>query len=308
MRFFRATLNTISASLLLPLCFYLCFMPLTSTLFAATESNDVSKTLEQDVAEHIQAANSKNSDDSEGSKTSRFLDKWIINGNAIGNSIGAVIGQSLAMLAFGPAGLIVGSIVGSLMGGYIGNAIDDRTGIAINYTAFNRPPVTQGGIWLENVGPWEQFMYQFDAYVLNGGAIAGLSVNLLMNTMARTIPGLGMLANPILLALTMYFAGTVADNIDGMMDLGLIGRRIDEARGEDATVGTTDTDINEQDDNNDRDLTDIHEQHDTAYEEVLYHLQHGAKDSIKNAWEDFSAVKDSATEVIQSHFDKDETK
>ena len=279
------------------LLFIFTFVILVSPLGAQPPTSH----LENDVAEHVQAANAQ----STGNKTSDFVDKWLINGNAIGNSIGAVVGQSLVGLAFGgPVGLFLGSILGSTVGGYLGNMVDDRNGIAVNYTAFNRPPVTQGGIWLENVGPWEQFMYQFDAFVLNGGNIAGIGTNLLMNTMARTIPGLGSLANPILLTIVGYLAGCVADNIDGLIDLGLIGRRIDVARGQSATVGTTQADETYGDGPH-GDLGEIDREFDNSYEEVIYHLRHGTVDSIKNAYEEFSNVSESAADVIKSHINDD---
>jgi uncharacterized protein YcfJ len=269
------------------------------SLFASPVlASDSVAQLEQEVSEHVKAAASTD----EGSKFANFADKWLVNGNAIGNSIGAVVGQSLIGLAFGgPVGLFLGSVIGSTVGGYLGNMVDDRVGLAINYTAFNRPPVTQGGLWLEGVGPWEQFLYQFDAYVLNGGAIAGIGANLLLNTMARTIPGMGALANPIILVLASYFAGTLADNVDGMLDLGLVGRRIDVARGQGPTVGTTDPSYG---DDVDGTPAEIHEEFDSSYEEVLYHLRHGTVDSVRNAYDEFSTVSQSAVDVIESHIEK----
>jgi hypothetical protein len=295
MVFFRYYRKRISEAVLLPFFICIAISPFSSNLFSQTTD-----TLEQNVSEHVQAANSQMSS---GNKTADFVDKWLINGNAIGNSIGSVVGQSLMALAFGgPVGLLVGTMMGSIIGGYIGNAIDDRSGIAVNYTAFNRPPVTQGGLWLEGVGPWEQFMYQFDAYVLNGGNIAGIGVNLAMNTMAKCIPGLGSLANPILLVIVGYLAGCVADNVDGMIDLGLVGRRIDNARGLAPTIGTTDTDSTHTE--NSSNPADLDMEFDSAYEGVIYNLRHGTVDSIKSALDGFKTVKDATTDVIQSQFNK----
>jgi hypothetical protein len=224
------------------------------------------------------------------SETSLFIDKWLINGNAIGNSIGAVVGQSLVGLAFGgPAGLFIGSVIGSTAGGWVGSLIDDRMGVAINYSAFDRPPVTEGGIWLKDVGPWEQAMYQVDALVLNGGNIAGIGSNLIMNIMARTIPGMTMMANPILLTLVGYVTGTVADNIDGMVDLGLIGRQIDNA-GDKTIVGADLKELPDKPAEESPDLAAAHENWERSYKEILNDLQHGSLDSIKTAYQDHANV------------------
>mgnify|MGYP001595914078 CR=1 FL=1 len=232
-----------------------------------------------------------------------FTDKWLINGNAIGNAIGAVVGQMLLGMVFaGPIGLVIGSGLGSLIGGYIGAGIDDRTGIAVNYTAFNRPPLTQGGTWLKNVGPWEQFFYQVDAWVLNGGSLAGLSCHFMMNFMARTIPGLGLLANPVLLAVCNYIVATFADNMDGLVDLGSIGKKIDDMKGLSPTVGTTGptTEANGR--------PPINFTFRDAYNEVIYQMRHGTQDSIKQAYDGFKNVKEALNDVIETRRQKREAK
>ena len=235
-------------------------------------------------------------------KALAFADKWLINGNAIGNAIGAVVGQMLLGMVFaGPIGLVIGSGLGSLIGGYIGAGIDDRMGIAVNYVAFNRPPLTQGGTWLKDVGPWEQFFYQVDAWVLNGGSMAGLSCHFMMNFMARTIPGLGILANPVLLAVCNYIVATFADNMDGLVDLGLIGKKIDQMKGLSPTVGTT----NVASDAEGRPTTGNFSLKD-AYNEVLYQMRHGTQDSIKQAYDGFKNVKEALNDVIEARRQKKE--
>ena len=233
-------------------------------------------------------------------KALEFADKWLINGNAIGNAIGAVVGQMLLGMVFaGPIGLVLGSGLGSLIGGYIGAGIDDRTGIAVNYTAFNRPPLTQGGTWLKDVGPWEQFFYQVDAWVLNGGCLAGLSTHFMMNFMARTIPGLGILANPVLLAVCNYIVATFADNMDGLVDLGLIGKKIDTMKGLSPTVGTTDA-ASEAEGRPPIEHFTLRD----AYNEVLYQMRHGTQDSIKQAYDGFKNVKEALNDVIEARNQK----
>jgi len=241
----------------------------------------------------LPAADDDSTDPSTRDRAMNFVDKWVINGNAIGNAIGAVAGQMLFAMCFGgPFAIVAGSILGSIVGGYIGAAIDDRMGIAVNYAAFNRPPLTQGGTWLSGVGPYEQFFYQIDNWVINGGNIAGLSVHFLLNAMARTIPGLGILASPILLAVSNYVAGTIADNMDGLVDLGLIGRKIDSAKGLSPTVVTSDgaTEATERPDFGIRD----------AYDEVLYQMRHGTQDSLRSAYDGFKTVKQAMGNVIRS--------
>lgn len=229
-------------------------------------------------------------------KVKNFVDKWIINGNAIGNAIGAVVGSMLFGLVFpGPVGLVAGSFIGSTLGGFIGAAIDDRVGIAVNYAAFNRPALTSGGVWLEGVGPWEQAFYQFDNWVLNGGNLASMACHLTLSFAARTIPGAACLAGPIFLMLADYVVGNVGDNIDGLIDLGLVGRKIDEARGQAPVVATEAADRPAGDGSSDGDanlrLRD-------SYQSLLQTIKDGTRENAAQALEGFRNVKDSIREAI----------
>jgi len=168
-----------------------------------------------------------------------FADKWLINGNAIGNAIGAVMGQSVFSLVFGPAGWVVGSIVGGVAGGLVGEWVDNKIYKSYNYAAFNRPPLGEpGSIVLENAGPMEQLLYQIDSRILIGGNITALVAHFGINLAARSMPGGRLPLDPVALAIADYLAGIIGDNVDGLMDLSAVGRRLDEARGFDpATVG-----------------------------------------------------------------------
>lgn len=162
-----------------------------------------------------------------------FLDKWILNGGSIGSAVGATLGQYLGtVLAPGPVGWVVGSLIGGLLGGVIGTLIDNQIHNSYNYTAFDRPPLEQGGFVLEGVGPWEQGLYQVDQWVISGGAIGSLVGHFGVNLFGSLIPGgLGRFLSTYLgIFLADAFFGTIGDNLDGFIDLGLLGREIDNAR------------------------------------------------------------------------------
>jgi len=164
------------------------------------------------------------------SSTQRFIDKWILNGAALGSAIGSVVGVFVFQTLFpGPIGLVAGTVIGGTIGSLIGSYIDDRHGDAINYTSFDRPPVTKGGMWLKGVGPWEQFMYQVDSWVLNGGSLASTATHIGLSTLARCVPGVGAWLSPVMIGVADYAAAVVADNVDGTIDLASTGRKWDEA-------------------------------------------------------------------------------
>lgn len=164
----------------------------------------------------------------ERNSSQKFIDKWIVNGGALGSAIGSIIGCFVFQTFFpGPVGLILGTLVGGTIGSLIGTYIDDRNGEAINYTSFKRPPVTKGGIWLKGVGPWEQFMYQVDAFALNGGSIGANLSHITLSLLAKSVPGIGAWLSPIVIGLSDYVCGVIGDNIDGEIDLGDIGKKWD---------------------------------------------------------------------------------
>ena len=161
----------------------------------------------------------------------KFIDKWILNGGALGSAIGSIIGCFVFQTFFpGPVGLILGTLVGGTIGSLIGTYIDDRKGEAINYTSFERPPVTKGGIWLKGVGPWEQFMYQVDAFALNGGSIAANISHIGLSLLAKSVPGVGAWLSPVAIFVADYLAAVIGDNIDGNVDLGNIGKKWDQKK------------------------------------------------------------------------------
>ncbi len=167
--------------------------------------------------------------------TKDFIDKFVINGNAIGGAAGATIGQWLGTVMLpGPVGWVVGSMAGGLVGGILGNVIDNQVHLGYNYAAFNRPPMESGGLILEGVGPWEQAFYQVDQWVVNGGGIASLVAHFGVNLVGGFIPGpLGkFLQSYIGIFVFDAIFGTLGDNVDGMIDGGLIGRKLDEANGD----------------------------------------------------------------------------
>ena len=164
----------------------------------------------------------------ERTSSQKFIDKWILNGGALGSAIGSIIGCFVFQTFFpGPVGLVLGTLVGGTIGSLIGTYIDDRKGEAINYTSFKRPPVTKGGIWLKGVGPWEQFMYQVDAFVLNGGSIGANISHIGLSLLAKSVPGVGAWLSPIVIGVADYVAAVIGDNIDGKVDLGDIGKKWD---------------------------------------------------------------------------------
>lgn len=168
------------------------------------------------------------------SRTKDFVDKWVINGNAIGGAAGATLGQWLGTVMLpGPVGWVVGSMAGGLVGGILGNVIDNQIHNGYNYAAFDRPPMESGGLILKGVGPWEQGFYQVDQWVVNGGGIASLVAHFGVNLVGGFIPGpLGkFLQSYIGIFVFDAIFGTLGDNVDGMIDGGLIGRKIDEAKG-----------------------------------------------------------------------------
>ena len=159
----------------------------------------------------------------------KFIDKWLINGGALGSSIGSIVGVFVFQTFFpGPIGLIAGTLIGGCIGGMIGSYFDDRKGEAINYASFKRPPLTKGGMWLKNAGPWEQFMYQVDLWGLNGGSIASSATHIGLTTMARCIPGVGPWLSPLAIGVADYAAAVVVDNVDGKIDLADVGKKWDE--------------------------------------------------------------------------------
>ena len=159
----------------------------------------------------------------------KFIDKWLINGCALGSSIGSIVGVFVFQTFFpGPIGLIAGTLIGGCIGGMIGSYIDDRNGEAINYASFKRPPLTKGGMWLKNAGPWEQFMYQVDLWGLNGGSIASSATHIGLTTLARCIPGVGPWLSPLAIGVADYAAAVIVDNVDGKIDLADVGRKWDE--------------------------------------------------------------------------------
>jgi hypothetical protein len=168
--------------------------------------------------------------------TADFMDKWILNGGSIGGAAGATLGQYLGTVMMpGPIGWVVGSLIGGLVGGVVGTLIDNQIHRAYNYTAFDRPPMESGGLVLEGVGPWEQGLYQVDQWVISGGNIGSLLGHFGVNLFGAFIPGgLGRFLSTytgIFLADALF--GTIGDNLDGFIDLGLLGREIDKARGTD---------------------------------------------------------------------------
>lgn len=178
----------------------------------------------------IQAAQAGGS--SEMTEREEFLDKWVINGNAIGGALGATLGQYLGTVMFpGPVGWVVGSLVGGLVGGIVGNLIDNQFGGAYNYAAFDRPPIEDGGLVIEGAGTWEQALYQTDLWVVSGGGIMSLVAHFGVNLLAPFVPGgLGrFLSSYVGIFLFDAFFGTIGDNLDGLIDGGKIGAEIDEA-------------------------------------------------------------------------------
>ena len=167
----------------------------------------------------------------ERNSSQKFIDKWLLNGGALGSAIGSIIGCFVFQTFFpGPVGLILGTLVGGTIGSLIGTYIDDRMGEAINYTSFERPPVTKGGIWLKGVGPWEQFMYQVDAFAINGGSIAANISHIGLSLLAKSVPGVGAWLSPVAIFVADYVAAVIGDNIDGNVDLGNIGKKWDNKK------------------------------------------------------------------------------
>lgn len=170
----------------------------------------------------------------ERSESTEFLDKWILNGGSIGSAAGATIGQWLGtVMAPGPVGWVVGSLIGGFIGGIVGTLIDNQIGGAYNYTAFDRPPLEDGGLILEGVGPWEQGFYQVDQWVIQGGNIMSLVGHFGVNIIGAMIPGpMGRFLSSYLgIFLFDAIFGTIGDNLDGLIDGGRVGREIDRARG-----------------------------------------------------------------------------
>jgi hypothetical protein len=154
------------------------------------------------------------------------LDLWVVNGNALGNAIGAVLGQ-VAFAPLGPGAWVAGSLVGGVAGGILGEWLDNQVHRAYNYAAFDRPALGEpGSVVLEGAGPWEQFFYQLDSRVLIGGNLATWGTHFGLNLMARTIPGLGGIS-PLLLGVADYVAGNLGDVFDGSIDLAALGERLD---------------------------------------------------------------------------------
>lgn len=163
--------------------------------------------------------------------TSDFIDKWILNGNSIGGAAGATIGQWLGtIMAPGPVGWIVGSLVGGMIGGIIGTLIDNQIHNAYNYASFSRPPLEDGGFWLEGVGPWEQAMYQVDQWAISGGGLASLVAHFGVNLLGAAIPGPAgkFLSSYAGIFLFDAIFGTLGDNVDALVDGGDLGRELDE--------------------------------------------------------------------------------
>jgi hypothetical protein len=173
------------------------------------------------------------SDNQPTQTTEDFLDKWILNGGSIGSAAGAILGQLLGTVLFpGPVGWVVGSIVGGFVGGIIGTLVDNKIHNAYNYTSFERPPLEDGGLYLEGVGKWEQGFYQVDQWAISGGTLGSLVGHFGANLLGSVLPGpFGVFISSIGgIFLTDVIFGTLGDSLDGMIDLGLLGRKIDEAQ------------------------------------------------------------------------------
>lgn len=161
-----------------------------------------------------------------------FVDLWVINGNAIGNAVGAVAGQMAFTALLGPGAWAIGSIVGAVGGGFIGEWADNKVHRSFNYAAFNRPPLGEpGSLVLKDAGPMEQFLYQVDSRIVNGGNLFTFGAHFGINLLIRAIPGGGAMIAPVALGIADYVAGTIGDNLDGMVDLSAIGAHMDRARG-----------------------------------------------------------------------------
>ena len=170
----------------------------------------------------------------------KFLDKYVINGPILGSAVGSTAAIfALTALCATPPGFVAtmtASVIGGLVGHFAGAYVDDRVGDSYNYSAFDRPPVTKGGVWLEGVGPREQAMYQVDAWGITGATVAQTTQAVLTQAALHLgtswIPVLGPLARSIggqmLFGAAGYALGTASDAIDGNVDLGDIGRRWDE--------------------------------------------------------------------------------
>ena len=226
------------------------------------------------VYDDSQYSSSKEEKEDEGkvSSSERFIDQWILNGGALGSAIGSIIGCFIFQpLIPGPVGLVFGTVVGGLIGSLIGNYIDDRIGVAINYSSFDRPPVTKGGMWLEDVGPKEQLMYQIDAWVINGGSIGANLSHIGLSLLARSVPGVGAWLSPIVIGVADYVMAVIGDNIDGTVDLGSIGKKWDE---EDKS-------------------TEDAKSYGESYEKVIEEMQEGTINSQRDAYSDYLERYDS---------------
>lgn len=179
-------------------------------------------------------------DESTKDKVMGFFDKWIINGGNLGGAIGAVMGQFLmGAICPGPVGLVVGSLLGNQIGQLIGEYMDNKVYRAYNYAAFNRPALGEpGSVVLEGAGRWEQSFYQVDRWIISGGGLATMAAHFFFNFAARTVPGAGFFAMPLFLILGDYVAGNIGDNVDGLIDLSLLGRKIDKMKGNTLEVDT----------------------------------------------------------------------
>lgn len=167
--------------------------------------------------------------------TEDFLDKWVLNGGSIGSAAGAILGQVLGSVLFpGPIGWVVGSTLGGFLGGIVGTLIDNKIHKAYNYASFDRPPIDDGGLFLEGAGFWEQTLYQIDQWVISGGTVGSLVGHFGANMLGAVLPGgVGAFLSSIggVFLINLLF-GTIGDNLDGLIDMGKIGERVDDVREE----------------------------------------------------------------------------
>lgn len=240
---------------------------------------------------------------SERTRSQKFIDKWILNGAALGSAIGSLVGVFVFQTFIpGPVGLILGTLVGGTIGSLIGSYIDDRKGEAINYSSFERPPVTKGGMWLKDVGPWEQFMYQIDAWVINGGGLAANISHIGLSLLARAVPGIGAWLSPVMIAVSDYVAAVIGDNIDGTVDLGNIGRKWDgAAEGTSVTDAAAQRNAGPRFSNIDVNQPRASQQYRDDYRNLVSQLGHGERQAQEAA---YLAYRNSSTAMHRSRYGK----
>lgn len=186
-------------------------------------------------------SDSTGTDGERSSSVWRFIDKNILNGYVLGSSIGSAVAiAGVCALAVSPPGLLLtmtASTIGGLVGGLAGSYVDDRVGEAYNYSDFRRPPVTKGGLVLEDAGFWEQTMYQIDAWGITGPTVAQVTQAALtrgaLHLAGSALPGIGpfvtSIAGQAVIGAIGYGAGCASDVVDGHVSLADYGRRLDGA-------------------------------------------------------------------------------